>query len=274
VRWIESDLGDPKPLLEPLAGHAFALVHLAWDTARTPRFAAHADHVRRLAGLLDAWPERGAGRLVALGSAEELGGAGGVLDEAAEALSPFSPYGWGKRAARALAHEWSGRSGAPAFWLRPFIVYGPGQRGDMVIPYAIERALSGGRGEFSAGYQRRDFVHVDDVVDAILRATESPLTGWNEFHIGSGTKVAVREVVGEIADQLEARDRFVFGARAIKPGEPEIQVADVRRARAVLGWVPRIGWREGVRALCAEARMAGAPPHPPQRAPHGGAGGR
>jgi len=112
------------------------------------------------------------------------------------------------------------------------------------------------------------------VVDAIVRAVDSPLTGWNEFHIGSGTKVAVREVVGEIADQLEARDRFVFGARAIRPGEPEIQVADVRHARAALGWVPRIGWREGVRALCAEARAAAAPPRTPQGTPHGGAGGR
>ena len=257
IRWVESDLSDPERLLDGVAERPFTLVHLAWDTARVPRFEVHADHVRRLAGLLDAGSERGLDRVVALGSAEELGVAGGTLDERAEPVSPISPYGWGKRAARALCREWALSSGRPAFWLRPFIVYGPGQGGSMVIPYAVERALREERAEFSAGSQRRDFVHVEDVAQAIVRCLDSTLTGWNEFHIGSGEGTPIRDVIGEIADRLHARERFAFGARPLRPGEPETQVADIRRARAQLGWAPRIPWRQGVRDLCDAARGDG-----------------
>src|SRR2546429_167434 len=83
-------------------------------------------------------------------------------------------------AARELLRAWALAAGAPALWLRPFVVYGPGQTGSMVLPYAVAQAQAGQPARFSDGEQRRDFVYVDDVAEAFFAAAARAPAG---FHV-------------------------------------------------------------------------------------------
>lgn len=244
-------------------GHRATLVHLAWDTSRTPRFAVHAQQVQRLAELLETWGSDALERVVGLGSAEEFGARSGTLHADDAPQGPLSAYGWGKRAAGELLAHWSARHGASGVWLCPTIVYGPGQAGNMVIPYALRQALRGERALFSDGRQLRDLVHVDDVaaatVAAAIGSAATAQAGFQRAMLGTGQATAVRDVILHIARCFQAEDRFELGAIPRRAGEPELQVADTTAAERLLGWRARIDWRRGVATLCAAASAAAAP---------------
>lgn len=256
VAYHMSDLSDPATLVPPgFNSSRFILLHLAWDMRRFEGYAPQAGQVELFAALLDAWAGRGLDRVIAMASAEEYGGLSGLISESATPVFPLSPYGWSKRAARDLVGSWSPRTGIPAILLRPFIMYGPGQRGDMLIPSAIAAARRREKTAFTDGRQRRDFVYIDDVVEAIVLAARSALTGFHEFNLGGGEGVPVADILMAIARHVGAEAFFDLGARPRRPGEPDLQAADITRARDVLGWRPSIAWPDGL-ARCLSSMPA------------------
>lgn len=255
VLYHVSDLSDPSTLIPPECEPVgpFVLIHLAWDLRqRETSYRVQSEQVSVLAGLLDAWRGRGLHYVIAPGSAQEFGARGGVINEAALPEEPLSPYGWAKRAAYEMASSWSRQTGIGLLWLRPFIVYGPGQAGSMLVPYAVRQAQEGQRAEFSDCEQVRDFVYVDDVIEAFLLGVKKQPAGPLALNLGSRDPVRARDLLQAVADHFHAGDRFAFGARPRRLSEPDEQVADCRRAEAVLGWRPTIGWREGIRRVCEE----------------------
>lgn len=256
VKYHVSDLSDPGTLIPPDCEPVgpFALVHLAWDLRqRETSYRIQSEQVSALAGLLDHWRGKGLSYVVAPGSAQEFGARGGILNEDSLPEEPLSPYGWAKRAAYEMASSWSRQSGVGLLWLRPFIIYGPGQAGSMLVPYAVRQAQEGQRAEFTDGLQVRDFLYVDDVVEAIRLGLAKQPPGPVALNLGSRDPVRARDLLQAVADHFQAGAKFSFGARPRRLAEPDEQVADCRLAEQVLGWKPHIGWREGIRRVCEEA---------------------
>lgn len=247
---VVSDLSDMTPLLKALGPNpgAVVLVHLAWDMNRAGGYASQAANIPVLAGLLEGLRETGLSRVVALGSAEEYGPLSGAISETARIDGPLSPYGWAKHAGWLMASSWSARQGVPLLWLRPFIIFGLGQSGPMLLPTALRAAREKIATDFSDGLQERDFVHVDDVARAIDLAATAETAGAHAVNLGHGHPVAVRHVLERIRDHFDAAEHLRLGRRPTRPGEPARQVADIARARTLLGWTPRIGLEEGLQA--------------------------
>ncbi len=249
-RYHQCDLCDPSQLLPAdCQDEPFTLIHLAWDTTRSQHYRSQAEMVSRLAGLLDHWAPRGLRRLVAVGSAEEYGQRGGRIREEDPPQGRLTAYGWGKRSAQALAQSWSEATGIAVAWLRPFLVYGPGQSGNMAIPYAIRQARLGETAQFSDGQQQRDFVYIDDVVEAFRVVLRAQLPAFQVFNIGTGVPVRVRDVLEYVADLFGIRSRFHFGSIPRRQGEPDLQIASTDKVAQQLGWEARVPWWEGIRRL-------------------------
>lgn len=259
VPYHQSPLETPEDLMpsDVDVTHGFVLVHLAWNMKRGTLFHQQTDSVNLLARLLDYWTDKGLITLVGMGSAEEYGARSGTIRETDPPVFPLSPYGWAKRSAHLLASSWAARQGRNLIWLRPFVVYGEGQGGDMLLPYAIRMAHARKRAEFTDGLQERDFVHVDDVAAAIVRAVTQAPEGIHEINLGYGQPVRVRDVLEEIARLTDSQSLFHLGARPRRPGEPEIQAADIAAARGLLNWTPTVSWREGVRRCVAREEGRG-----------------
>jgi nucleoside-diphosphate-sugar epimerase len=258
IRFHQADLSNPATLLpDDCLNDEFILIHLAWDVRRRRAFVSQAQDVALLAGLLDYWGPRNLRGLVSAGSAEEYATRGGYLREDDPPIGEFSPYGWGKRAAHDLARTWWKESGISVSWIRPFTVYGPGQMGDMLIPYAVRRALSGQSAYFTDGTQQRDFVHVDDVAAAFHAAAILQLEGFHVVNIGTGEPVAIRDVLGRLARHFGAEDRFRFGALRRRPAEPDLQAAETEVAARLLDWRARVPLEEGLLNLIQSMKEAG-----------------
>jgi len=253
VQYHVSDLSDPSTLIPPECEPVgdFMLIHLAWDLrSRETSYKIQSEQVTVLAGLLDAWTGRGLKYVMAPGSAQEYGGRGGQLREDDQPVEPLSPYGWAKRSAYEMTASWARQSGVGLLWLRPFIVYGPGQAGSMLIPYAVRQGHLKMRAEFSDCLQLRDFVFVDDVVEAFACGCEKLLPGINVMNLGCGVPVRARDLLEEIGRELCVLDQFAFGARPRRTNEPDVQIADISRAKEMLGWTPKVDWKTGVKRIC------------------------
>lgn len=239
---------DSADMRDALTSPDLRVVHLGWDIGRRNDWVAQANCVAGSASLLSQLLPFKPRQLICLGSAEEYGRREGVLSEHDAPSLPLTAYGWAKATMRELLVSWR-EPGTAVLWLRPFLVYGPDQSGHMVVPTAVRAAMERRPAQFTDGRQLRDFVHVEDVVDAIVMGLERVPDGMNVINLGTGEPVAVRDFLEQVELLFSASGLFAMGAIARRPGEPDIVVADVGRAAAVIGWRASIRWREGVASL-------------------------
>ena len=160
--------------------------------------------------------------------------------------APFSPYGMTKLAAEHLCWLYHQNFGLDAVALRYFSVYGPRQRPDMAFNIFCSQVLRGEPIVLYGGDQTRDFTYVDDIVRATRAAAVSEDAVGLPFNIGGGSRISLDQAVDVL--------RVVTG-RAIEVRRAEHQDGDVRDtgaditlSRALLGFRPSVGIREGLAA--------------------------
>ncbi len=155
------------------------------------------------------------------------------------ALRPLSPYAEAKLASEETCAAAADAGQMTAACLRFFNVYGPRQDPGSEYSGVISRFMAAATvGEpvtvYGDGHQTRDFVYVGDVVEAIVRALQRPLSGVSTLNVGSGTPTSVLDVLGRL-DSLAGStiERRFEPARS---GDIRDSRADAGRADWVLGW--------------------------------------
>lgn len=163
---------------------------------------------------------------------------------------PESPYGLEKLSADYYTQLYADRYGVETVTLRYFNVYGPRQTGGQysgVICAFLEQARSGGPLTVEGdGEQTRDFVHVDDVVQANLRAATTDMTGTS-YNIGTGSDISIR-ALAETIQSLAATDAEIVHTDP-RPGDIERSNANISKAREQLGYTPTVSITDGLAQL-------------------------
>lgn len=137
----------------------------------------------------------------------------------------------------------------PLVTARLALVYGPGQAEDFLIPSLIAACRTGRPLVLERPLDRRDLVHVDDVVAALVRLADARLAGGEVVNIGSGKSVAIAEIANLVAG-LAGVDAGLF--RSKPPHDPAILQLSIDRIAALIGWRPRIALAEGLAGLVAD----------------------
>lgn len=142
----------------------------------------------------------------------------------------------------------------PTVALRFFNVYGPHQA--LSNPYTGVLAIFASRILndqapliFEDGHQRRDFVHVDDVVDACRRALEVDEAAGQVFNVGSGKSHTIREVARLLAEAAGRPELQADITGDYRVGDIRHCFADISQARRVLGYEPSVEFEEGIRRV-------------------------
>jgi UDP-glucuronate 4-epimerase len=199
--------------------------------------------------------ERGIERFLFASSSSVYGNATPLpAREEAPAVVPESPYAASKRGAELVASALSLRTPSMRCTaLRFFTVYGPRQRPEMAITLFARTVLAGKPIRmFGDGSMRRDFTHVDDIVRGILAAVERAPVGYREYNLGSSAPIELRGLIREIGEAAGVEP--TVEREAVPLGDVDATYADVTRARAELGWEPRISLREGLKTVVAWVR--------------------
>jgi UDP-glucose 4-epimerase len=163
---------------------------------------------------------------------------------------PNSPYAVSKIAAEYYVSTLGTLYNIETVSLRIFNAYGPGQElppsYPPVIPQMLRQALCGGSSViFGDGRQTRDFVYVDDVVEALVLASTATDVNRAVINIGSGQEISINELAARIARITRTQPNVLHNQT--HSGGVSRLVADVRLARELFGWTPRTGLNDGLR---------------------------
>ena len=264
--FVEGDVGDRAVVDEVVAAERFdAVLHIAGQASIRLSFAEPEIDLRTnvvgTVNVLRACVESGVPRLVNASSMTAYGEPDVIPTPESAACVPVSYYGVTKYAAERYAHVTGARSDVDlaVTSLRMFNVYGPRQ--STANPYQGVLAIFIGnvlRGEpitvHGDGTQTRDFVFVEDVVDAWLRVLGAPETAGAVLNVGSGRETSVNELADAVLAAFgESRDTWEMRHEDVQLGDQRRSAAD-STALATHGWRAATALEEGVRRTAVWAR--------------------
>ena len=205
-------------------------------------------NVEGTANVLSAAQKHGVRRVVNTSTGGAIYGEGRQIPAPEDhPVAPEAPYGLSKFCAEQYCEIFTRMHGLSTVSLRYGNVYGPrqdplGEAG--VIAIFCGKLLDGGKATiFGDGKQTRDYVYVDDVVEANLRAAESEATG--AINIGLGKEKSVLDIVAVLNDH--AGDGFEAEHAPERPGEVQHIALDPSRAREELGWEAKVELEDGLK---------------------------
>ena len=167
---------------------------------------------------------------------------------------PMSPYALTKLVGEQYCKLYQLLYRTKANYIRPFNVYGTRQRPDSEYAAAIPKfidCLSKGTTPWITGdgKQARDYVYVDDVVDLIIKAGESKVYG-EAFNAGSGKNISINDLFETIRKIM---NKNVIPDHVAPVIEPNLTLADIGKAKTMLGWEPKVSLEEGLRrTICVK----------------------
>ncbi len=156
---------------------------------------------------------------------------------------PLSPYSASKMLAETACMFYFCVRKVPVTIVRPFIVYGPGQGKGMLIQDAITSMLEGKPLKTTKGEQTRDFVYIDDVIDALILASSRKEAVGQTYNVCIGKETKIKDVLFKIASLTGGRSEPVLPYRE---NEVFSHFGDNSKLRS-LRWEPRISLEEGLK---------------------------
>lgn len=253
IELITGDIRDGRLARKAMKG-ADAVFHLAAirSVVRTVEdpFLAHDVNATGVLNLLESACRAGVRRFVFTSTSAVYGDALAARQREDGRLSPISPYGIAKLAAENYVRYYWLERRLPATAVRIFNVYGPYQnpesRYSLVIPATLERLLRGQAPLIEGtGTQARDFIYIEDVVEAMLAAWDRPRTYGEALNLGSGRATSILRLMAELSGLCGYKGLPHFGPK--RPGDPERTCADIAKALRLLDWKPKVGLAEGLR---------------------------
>jgi UDP-glucose 4-epimerase len=267
IEFIEADLLDPQAVAAAVDGvdcvfHQAALASVPRSIEKP--LDTHAACVTGTVMLLDAARRAGVRRLVYAASSSAYGDQPFSSKRERDLPAPISPYGAAKLAGEFYCQAFTSTYKFETVAIRYFNVFGPRQDPNSpysaVIPLFITAMLEGKQPViYGDGLQSRDFTFVENVVIGNLLAADAQGVQGRVFNVACGGSIMLLELIAAI-NELLGTDIQPIHERP-RPGDVRESLADIYQARKMLGYEPKVGFRDGLRRSIEYYRKlaAGAP---------------
>jgi nucleoside-diphosphate-sugar epimerase len=250
---IEGDLRDLETVRRAVDG--VQVVYHQAAMRSVPRsiddpLGANANNVDGTLHILEAARQTGVRRVVYASSSSVYGDNPELPKREDQRLSPISPYAVSKASDELYARVWTKLYGVETVGLRYFNVFGPRQ--DPLSEYAAvlpRFILWGLRGQplevHGDGTQSRDFTYIDNVVEANLLAGQAPAASGEAFNVGCGDRISLLDVITMLESVLGKQ--LQRNHTPSRGGDVAHTLADVSKAKRLMGYTPLVGFAEGFR---------------------------
>ena len=247
---VQADITDRQRIDELFGeGQFHAVVHLAaWAGVRPsiqqPRLYQQVN-IEGTLNLLEAYRSHGNKRFVFASSSSVYGNrTQGPFRETDSVDNPISPYAATKKAGELLCYTYHHLHGMDISCLRFFTVYGSRQRPEMAI-HKFSRLIEEGQPVpmFGDGTSRRDYTHVDDIIQGTVAALDR-LSGYNIYNLGGSQTIALKDLIEAIGQALGKEPQI--DQQPAQPGDVAVTFADISRAAKDLDYRPQFPLQEGL----------------------------
>jgi nucleoside-diphosphate-sugar epimerase len=247
VIWHEVDLSDNGSRGRLIRGiRPEFLLHLAWFV-KPEEYWESPQNLRWVeigARMLEEFRNAGGQRILMAGTSAEYDWSYGYCSEVRTPLDPLSLYGKSKRALGLLFEGFCERSQIGGVWARIFMVYGPYEAPQRLLPSATADLYMGRAVTLRKEQLFRDLLYVQDAADALVHLLVSDIRG--SVNVASGIPVAISDVVLQIAEKLGRQGQIHTSSDQVDPTVPRLVLADTTRLDAVTEWRPRIDLDKGL----------------------------
>lgn len=254
IEFIQASLTDPNALSRALED-----VELVFHEAAIPSvprsvaepIETHEASVNATFSLLLGARDHKVRRLVYAASSSAYGDQPELPKQEAMRPDPLSPYAVAKLVGEYYCQVFSRVYGLETVSLRYFNVFGPRQDPGSQYSGVISRFMDATLNRkqpiiYGDGEQSRDFTYISNVVDANLKAAESPAAVGHVINIACGERVTINEVF-EMVKKLTGRIDLQAEYAASRAGDVRDSLADMSVARSLLAYSPKVGLEEGLR---------------------------
>ncbi|MDP4550518.1 NAD-dependent epimerase/dehydratase family protein [Alkalihalobacillus macyae] len=244
----EFDLLDEEKTIAHFNEHSYdAVIHLAALPGVQPSLAdphAYIDQdIKVTVNVLRAAGISGVSHVLFGSSSSVYGDQDGPVSETIANGKVKSPYAAAKAGAESFCHAYQSLYGFKLTILRFFTVYGPWGRPDMAIPLFLTKLLNGEPIHIYGRHQSRDFTYIDDIVNGISLALNQ--TNQSEiYNLGSGKPVRLEDLIRLLMNYFP--DANVVD-ETFRAGDVRHTWSNIEKAKKDLGYVPEIGFEEGLR---------------------------
>jgi UDP-glucose 4-epimerase len=262
AEFLEGDLADL-----PFAEKACAGIDYVLHQAAIPSVPRSVDdpvtsnraNITATLNVLDAARRAGVKRLVYAGSSSAYGDTPTLPKHEDMPTAPKSPYALQKLVGEQYCQMFTDLYGFETVTTRYFNVFGPRQ--DPGSPYSgvislFATAIPAGKRPFiyGDGEQTRDFTYIANVVDGVLRACEAPNVAGQVINVATGLRISLNELL-RVLNKLVGSDIQPIYKEA-RAGDVRDSQADISKAKALLGYTPRVSFEEGLRQTLEWCRRA------------------
>jgi nucleoside-diphosphate-sugar epimerase len=246
VRYIICDLSNQKKLNKIVKRNFDYVVNLAGHVDHSKKIKTIQSHYFGCKNLSLIFLKSKIKKFVQVGSSIEYGKINSPQHEYNfNNRRIFSTYGTAKLLSTKFLLNLYKQFNFPVTIFRLYLVYGPKQDVNRVIPITISNALKNFTFDCTDGSQLRDFIYIDDVTNAILKALRKKLVEGEIINIGSGKPIKIKKIILKICRLLK-KGNPQFGKLKLRRDEIKNLYPNIKKARKLLNWKPKINFEKGL----------------------------
>ena len=244
VKYLVCDITDKKKLKKIIKNKFEYIVNLSGYVDHANFKKTFNSHFLGCKNLTEIFLKNPPIKFVQMGSSSEYGKLKSPHYEFLK-CKPVSAYGKAKLLATKHIINLYYKNKFPSVVLRLYQAYGPKQDPNRVIPYVISQCAKNKTFPSSDGKQLRDFVHVYDVVNAIIKSLNSKNAEGEIINIGSGKAIQIKKIILKIKKKLK-KGQPEFGKLKMRKDETLKIYPRISKAKKIINWKPKISFNKGL----------------------------
>ena len=245
VKYIICDITKKKSLRKNIQKSFNYVVNLGGYVDHSNRKKTFKSHYIGCKNLAEIFLKKELIAFVQMGSSAEYGNVKSPQKENAK-CKPKSVYGQAKLLSSTYLIDLFKKQKFPSTILRLYNTYGSRQDLNRFIPIVISGCTKNKKFPCSIGNQVRDFLHIDDVVDAIIKSLTNKNARGQIINIGSGKPRIIKKII-EYIKKISKGGYPLFGKVKLRRDEILTVYPDINKARNKIGWRPKISFKKGLK---------------------------
>ncbi len=244
VKYVICDITKKKKLEKKLSKNFNFVVNLGGYVDHSDRKKTFKSHFLGVKNLASIFLNKSIQSFVQIGSGGEYGKSKSPHKEIHKG-KPISVYYKAKLLATTHLLKLNKTKKFPVSIIRLYQAYGPRQDFNRFIPIIIQSCLKNKRFPCSEGKQFRDFIFVDDVVDAIIKSLKSSKASGQIFNIGSGKPFKIKDIIKKINKKIK-KGYPLYGKIKLRKDEEIKTFPSIAKAKKLINWRPKVSFQHGL----------------------------
>jgi nucleoside-diphosphate-sugar epimerase len=244
VKYILCDISKIKQINKKLKGSYNYIVNLGGHVDHNNKIKTYSSHYRGLKNLILFFRNKKIELFVQIGSSSEYGKINSPQKESAQGR-PVKVYGKSKLLATKQTMQAFKDHKFPCTVLRLYQVYGPGQSLNRFLPYLIFSCMQNKNFPCSNGTQKRDFLHINDLLNVFFKVFKNTNAVGKIFNIGLGKPIKLITIIEKVKKILNGGNP-IYGKIKLRIDEPKVLYPNISLAKKYLKWTPRIQFSKGL----------------------------